>query len=694
MKKLRISIIFLAVIIALIFISVRVTGLSFSQEKVHLAQERSLHYGPSDTILYKHTGADGRGVVIGKCGDEGLSITHTVCRFGLIYGVDPDFESVMGDATEPIGYTPCDKEISLKYMPGHDMICGMCYNSQAGEIVLSGGTWNDEYFTQKITCDENGFFCISDLSVLYDKESVINEGREGLYYFYAESSDPVDGTDICVNSNMARGLIIDRKALDEMIPEKEDFLSPEGLRNKMNLAGDDLNKINAGIKKYTGIDFFAYSGWCDSETLRLSYDPKVWNDRELTLTFKNEGEGFYPQQTDENMEAAAIGWFKANYGKFYIINNINSSMVSSREIKGKKQYDVIITCGIRAKPGTVKISEESFGSASKTEGMGIELVVEADTSDPFALWKLYYVDDGLNNRLGDIIELELTDSASLFDYTVDELMARITPSRLYFIDEINNMDTKTVASIMNAAAGKTVSKEEAGEHKLDPEGERYDSYTWHCEMVLIDYTEGSPVILRNSVRPGTVDMYCNEYSDIVCVVVTDHHENKKVEYYKDKDLYNMVRHWRDVEEKVDEAAYLKYQSWMNRYAEKAKEELKDDFGWDGKMDLIRFEKQWEFETSDKSGIIEIYRFDYAFTPDNYDNFKGGAGGMHLDGDKRVQGMTGATGQLAFKIKNGETISAFFLGNDWAVNFDTDRESQIKEAKKIIERMLKKKSNWI
>ena len=137
MRRLKFSIIMLAAVIVLAFISMRVMGLSFSQEKVHFAIEEAMHYGPSDEILYKYTDKDGRGVVVGKCGDEGLSITHTIRKLGLLYGVDTDFNNVAGDMTEPVGYAPCEKEISLMYMPSHDMICGMCYNDRVKEIVLT-----------------------------------------------------------------------------------------------------------------------------------------------------------------------------------------------------------------------------------------------------------------------------------------------------------------------------------------------------------------------------------------------------------------------------------------------------------------------------------------------------------------------------------------------------------------------------
>ena len=394
----------LAAVIVLAFISMRVMGLSFSQEKVHFAIEEAMHYGPSDEILYKYTDKDGRGVVVGKCGDEGLSITHTIRKLGLLYGVDTDFNNVAGDMTEPVGYAPCEKEISLMYMPSHDMICGMCYNDRVKEIVLTGGTRNDEYFAERITPDGNGFFCLSDLSTLYDKDSIIDGGGEGLYYFYAESSEPAEGTDIKVSSNLTKGQIIDREELNKIIPDENDFMSLDDMNNIMNFTGDELNKINAGIKKYTGINFFATGGCADGETVWLTYKPKVWTDRELALTFVKNGANYVPKATEENMDTAAVMWFKMNYGKSYELGDILSDKINTTEKDGKKQYRTLLSSDMLLKPEKVTENDNTEKRYGRHEEMFVEVVDEADLEDPGAPWKMYY-DDGLSGELRDIDEL-------------------------------------------------------------------------------------------------------------------------------------------------------------------------------------------------------------------------------------------------------------------------------------------------
>ena len=400
MKRLIHSIILLAVIVLLVFISMRVTGMSFSQENVHFANERGFHYGPSDEILYKYTGADGKGIVIGKCGNEGLSVTYTKRYLGILYKTDDEHSESLGRAVY-IGYMPCEKEITLDYDLGFDMIYGMCYGDNIEELIVEAGTKNDDFFAERISPDSNGFFCINDVSSLYDKDSV---GGENISYLYAENSEPAEGTDTCINSNMTRGLILERNELNKIIPERKSFM-PEGKwQEEMDLTADDLNKINAGIKKYAGIDFFATSGWTDGETVRLTYEPNIWTDRVLTLTFVKDGANYVPKATEENMDTAAVMWFKMNYGKSYELGDILSDKINTTEKDGKKQYRTLLSSDMLLKPEKVTENDNTEKRYGRHEEMFVEVVVEADLKDPAAPWKMYY-DDGLSGELRDIDEL-------------------------------------------------------------------------------------------------------------------------------------------------------------------------------------------------------------------------------------------------------------------------------------------------
>ena len=242
MKKLRFSIIALIVIAALIFISARAMGLYFSPEKVLEAREAALHYGPSDEILYKYTGPNGRGIIIAKCGDEGLSVIKTERIAGFLFRADGSSDGGVQ------GYCPCQKQISVWYDSDLDLVYGLSYGEPGEELIVKIGAWNggqysdtitsdsdgqyhtsvgewvEELYSQEVATDEKGFFCINDIS-----ESLLKDQSDSRdeYYIYAESVLPVEDTDIRFNSNMPRGLVVGRSELDKLIPYDDEFMSEE-----------------------------------------------------------------------------------------------------------------------------------------------------------------------------------------------------------------------------------------------------------------------------------------------------------------------------------------------------------------------------------------------------------------------------------------------------------------------------------
>ncbi len=388
MKKLRFSIIALIVIAALIFISARAMGLYFSPEKVLEAREAALHYGPSDEILYKYTGPKGRGIIIAKCGDEGLSVIKTERIAGFLFRADGSSDGGVQ------GYCPCQKQISVWYDSDLDLVYGLSYGEPGEELIVKIGAWNgeqysdtitsdsdgqyhtsvgewvEELYSQEVATDEKGFFCINDIS-----ESLLKDQSDSRdeYYIYAESVLPVEDTDIRFNSNMPRGLVVGRSELDKLIPSADEFMSEEDVQSSANIDSSVLNRINAGIKRYTGIDFFACEGGTDGETLCLYYDRDPWDDSDLVLTFEKDGGRF--------VDTAAISWLRMNYGKRYDVERVSGKKIDVTEKDGKKQYRTLLSSYLRLRSNGV------------SGEMNVEVVVEADLNDPATPWRMYYVSD-------------------------------------------------------------------------------------------------------------------------------------------------------------------------------------------------------------------------------------------------------------------------------------------------------------
>ncbi len=390
MRRLRFSIIVLIVVIVLLFISARASGLHLSQEKVLESIEAAFHYGPSDGVLYKYTRSDGLGIIIAECEDEGLSVIRTKRILGFMYKADDQVNE--GNT----GYMVCDSQISLWFDRDLDMIYGISHGEPNEEIIIKIGTEYNIPFSQRVTADEMGFFCVKDVNTSFREDLT---GSPEAPYIYAESVNPVEGTAIRMNSNMTKGLIVNRSELDETMPERDDFMPEEEMKNIMNFSADALNRINAGLKEYTGIDFFAYNGWADGETVGLNYGSDLWDGIGLQLRFKKDGDRFVPEATEENMDTAAISWLIMNYGKKYDVSSVSSQKREVTEKDGKKRYRTLLS------------SYLTLRSNGVSGEMNVEVVVEADLNDPAAPWKMYYVSDvygtEIRYELRDISELTL-----------------------------------------------------------------------------------------------------------------------------------------------------------------------------------------------------------------------------------------------------------------------------------------------
>ena len=300
MKRVRQSIIILAVIAALIFLSVRVTGLQMSQEKLLSVKEAELHFGPSDEVLYEYTGDDGSGAIISKCGEEGLSVLNTRKVMGLMYGV--------GDGE--LGYKECPNKLNVFYDMDNDRVYGICYEpdvKMAG-ITLKIGEEQD-YDSFMVNIDDKGFFVKENAAKAMGLKT-LDELESGTYSagVFAQGYD-ILGEDAHVTSNMPKGLVSIYDAVPgPAYPVDWSFLldAPEG-----ELSVDVVNQFNRIILPRSVIDddmqintnmmycFIKPEGGV-SEDLRLQdilwefprYEemtPELWNALKSTPEWKEYG---------------------------------------------------------------------------------------------------------------------------------------------------------------------------------------------------------------------------------------------------------------------------------------------------------------------------------------------------------------------------------------------------------------------
>ncbi len=115
------------------------------------ANEKGLHYGPSDKILVKEEYSDGSLLVIGKIGDDALSIGEGKRKLFFFWGMPG------GGFT---GYRPIseDRETVAEYLERFHAVVGLTNNENIKEVEFKLFVGRDHAATERAEVDENGFF--------------------------------------------------------------------------------------------------------------------------------------------------------------------------------------------------------------------------------------------------------------------------------------------------------------------------------------------------------------------------------------------------------------------------------------------------------------------------------------------------------------------------------------------------------
>ncbi len=166
-KRIRHIIRNLAILLVLGLLVFHLYGLYFSQEKLHRANERAMHYGPSDEILYRYTGKDGYGFIVSRCGDEGLSITSTRRILGFLWMNDWNNNGLSG-------FRSCETQVMAIDIREYDMVIGVVNGLDAAfvrivyhlpsPLNLYSSSLLESPFVEAIP-DENGFFVFQNVGV-------------------------------------------------------------------------------------------------------------------------------------------------------------------------------------------------------------------------------------------------------------------------------------------------------------------------------------------------------------------------------------------------------------------------------------------------------------------------------------------------------------------------------------------------
>ena len=141
-------------------------------------------------------------------------------------------------------------------------------------------------------------------------------------------------------------------------------------------------------------------------------------------------------------------------------------------------------------------------------------------------------------------------------------------------------------------------------------------------------------------------------------------------YFRDKTLYDLVRHSRDYDEFIDQASYEEFKSQIDAVMQQTLDNYATNPGKFTAYQLTRFTKVWQYATGD-GNRADVYRFDYALMPEKPLEI-GWAGGAYLDSQMRMQGFSDC-GNVVARYRGDTLLGLVFMGNDnsYVPPFDED-----------------------
>lgn len=221
--------------------------------------------------------------------------------------------------------------------------------------------------------------------------------------------------------------------------------------------------------------------------------------------------------------------------------------------------------------------------------------------------------------------------------TLRERMASVEPEDLEEISPYTYplVTAQQVIDALHGAAAKQITEGEAAAAGY-PVG---DSAMWRLETYL-----------------GQLKIGCNLQENIVCVRFDGNDKG----YFRDKTLYDLVRHSRDYDEFIDQASYEEFKSQIDAVMQQTLDNYATNPGKFTAYQLTRFTKVWQYATGD-GNRADVYRFDYALVPEKPQEI-GWAGGAYLDSQMRMQGLADC-GNVVARYQGDTLLELVFMGND-------------------------------
>ena len=209
-----------------------------------------------------------------------------------------------------------------------------------------------------------------------------------------------------------------------------------------------------------------------------------------------------------------------------------------------------------------------------------------------------------------------------------------------------------LAAAMNEAAGRSVDGELAAYAGYLGNYEPYWSHT-------LSLGDGSILDIRCGLTENIVEVQLRKDGQ------------ETAAFFEDAQLYQLIRHGRDYDQVVDQAAYERFRDILTGQMRDTCAVMAEKFGPFTGYQLTRFCLAYEEYDAAQGETVQLYDFDFALLTDHPEQVVW-AGGMYLDGDLRVQGVNDG-GPFAVRYRKGELVCTAFMPSDF--QFPQDEEDR-------------------
>ncbi len=241
---------------------------------------------------------------------------------------------------------------------------------------------------------------------------------------------------------------------------------------------------------------------------------------------------------------------------------------------------------------------------------------------------------------------------------IGKLLSEVNKGNAFYYNKGKFISTDEFAQIIKNALPHEISEDDARKNGFDEAAFSEDKGAimidnWKQTLYITDEAQNLDSVkdffdLKGEVTE--VRLYCNPESGITAVTLEN--DSKCKSYFYDPDLYEEVKHANDTIDEIDEEGLVLCSDALKTLDESHQEFFQKDINKGASsIDLKSLKKVWEFDADEAGTKGMVFDYNYVLDVEDLYTFNGAAGGMYLDSDMKIEGVS--FGQIAVVVREGE-----------------------------------------